>query len=210
MTMLTKDVMRILARLRSETEAASRTEAADMIEALHQRLDDAEAAQALVVEQAAAAFPDDIEVYRLIKKSGESKHGAMARIVGDHLQKIANAIRALAPASGVEALADLRAERDRFEAALGRACLVGGTTYLVERAEKAEADRDRLAAANAALEAQVARLVDAGKAAATELRVIAGMDMIGASAVAWNAARALEAALAAVQADARRDGEGGE
>ena len=38
----------------------------------------------------------------------------------------------------------LRAERDRFEAALGRACQVGGTTYLVERAEKAEAERDRL------------------------------------------------------------------
>lgn len=35
----------------------------------------------------------------------------------------------------------LRAERDRFEAALGRACQVGGTTYLVERAEKAEAER---------------------------------------------------------------------
>jgi hypothetical protein len=30
-------------------------------------------------------------------------------------------------------------ERDRFEAALGRACLVGGTTYLIERAESAEA-----------------------------------------------------------------------
>ena len=41
----------------------------------------------------------------------------------------------------------LRAERDRFEAALGRACQVGGTTYLVERAEKAEAERDRLRAA---------------------------------------------------------------
>ncbi len=44
----------------------------------------------------------------------------------------------------------LRAERDRFEAALGRACQVGGTTYLVERAEKAEAERDRLLAARAA------------------------------------------------------------
>ncbi len=48
-------------------------------------------------------------------------------------------------------IARLREERDRFEAALGRACQVGGTTYLVERAEKAEAERD------AAL-AQVARL----------------------------------------------------
>ena len=41
----------------------------------------------------------------------------------------------------------LRAERDRFEAALGRACQVGGTTYLVERAEEAEAERDALWAA---------------------------------------------------------------
>ena len=40
----------------------------------------------------------------------------------------------------------LRAERDRFETALGRACQVGGTTYLVERAEKAEAERDALRA----------------------------------------------------------------
>lgn len=39
-------------------------------------------------------------------------------------------------------IARLREERDRFEAALGRACQVGGTTYLVERAEKAEAERD--------------------------------------------------------------------
>lgn len=39
-------------------------------------------------------------------------------------------------------IARLTAERDRFEAALGRACLVGGTTYLLERAEKAEAERD--------------------------------------------------------------------
>lgn len=39
-------------------------------------------------------------------------------------------------------VARLTAERNRFEAALGRACLVGGTTYLVDRAKKAEAERD--------------------------------------------------------------------
>jgi len=33
----------------------------------------------------------------------------------------------------------LERERDRFEFALARTCLVGGTTYLVERAEAAEA-----------------------------------------------------------------------
>lgn len=58
----------------------------------------------------------------------------------------------------VKALVDenerLTKERDRFEAALARACLVGGTTYLVERAEAAEAkvaklvwERERLALA---------------------------------------------------------------
>ncbi|CAB4157932.1 hypothetical protein UFOVP681_56 [uncultured Caudovirales phage] len=48
-------------------------------------------------------------------------------------------------------IAALTAERDRFEAALSRACLVGGTTYLVERAETAEAEA-------AALRERVARL----------------------------------------------------
>lgn len=40
----------------------------------------------------------------------------------------------------------LKAERDRFEATLARACLVGGTTYLIERATKAEAEVERLKA----------------------------------------------------------------
>lgn len=39
-------------------------------------------------------------------------------------------------------IARLTAERDGFEAALGRACLVGGTSYLLDRAEKAEVERD--------------------------------------------------------------------
>ena len=46
---------------------------------------------------------------------------------------------------------------------------------------KAEAERDRLR--------------EAAQEAARQLRIIAGMDMIGASAVAFNAARKLEAAL---------------
>lgn len=37
-------------------------------------------------------------------------------------------------------------ERDRFEAALGRVCLVGGTTYLIERAERAETELAELRA----------------------------------------------------------------
>lgn len=51
--MITAEVTRILERLRSQTEVASRTEAADMIEALHAQLADAKAAQAMVVERAA-------------------------------------------------------------------------------------------------------------------------------------------------------------
>lgn len=72
-------------------------------------------------------------------------------------------------------IAGLTAERDRFEAALARACLVGGTTYLIERAEKAEAERDSALAQNETLamqrdttamelqraEAEVARLREA-------------------------------------------------
>ena len=45
-------------------------------------------------------------------------------------------------ATQIDALTE---ERDRFEAALGRACMVGGTTYLIERAEAAEAKVGRLA-----------------------------------------------------------------
>ena len=51
----------------------------------------------------------------------------------------------------------------------------------LERAEKAEAERDRLR--------------EAGSNAAKALRLIAGMDLMSASAVAFNAARELEAAL---------------
>ena len=51
-------------------------------------------------------------------------------------------VRADLYAAQAAEIARLTAERDRFEAALGRACLVGGTTYLVDRAKKAEAERD--------------------------------------------------------------------
>ena len=51
----------------------------------------------------------------------------------------------------------LKAERDRFETALGRACLVGGTTYLLDRALAAEAENQRL---RSALESEARALDD--------------------------------------------------
>ena len=70
-----------------------------------------------------------------------------------------------------------------------------------------ERDKAKIAAANyaafnhewraraEAAEAERNRLREAAQEAARQLRIIAGMDMIGASAVAFNAARKLEAAL---------------
>lgn len=60
----------------------------------------------------------------------------------------------------------LKAERDKFEAALARACLVGGTTYLIERYTKAEAEVERLKAHpvtvhDAARVPEIAALIDA-------------------------------------------------
>jgi hypothetical protein len=46
---------------------------------------------------------------------------------------------------------------------------------------------------------EVAALVEALRESAKQHRIIAGMDMMGASAVAYNAARAAEAALAAME-----------
>lgn len=64
-------------------------------------------------------------------------------------------------------IARLTAERDRFEAALGRACLVGGTTYLIDRAERAEAERD---AAILAVEMSEAAAFSAGYEAGADAR----------------------------------------
>ena len=93
------------------------------------RLSDAQAAQALVVERAVGVVLDQVR--------------------DEPLEVYAEAIRALADPSGVEALAALRAERDAALAA---------NRGLVRLNERTEADRDHLAAANAALEAQVAEL----------------------------------------------------
>jgi len=173
--------------------------------ALHAQLADAKAAQAKVVERACLAVSEKADW-------PEDEHGRTEQ--PELFARVINTIRALAPAGGLAAVQALRAERDRFEAALGRACLVGGTTYLVERAEKAEAERDRLAAANAALEAQVARLVGALEAlrhtVCGETGFASCVRAHSGKAYPWPAldeAEALvNAALAEVQADARREG----
>jgi hypothetical protein len=71
--------------------------------------------------------------------------------------------------------------------------------FLRTRAERAEAalkaTLEREAETQRRHDARLDELEKAGRLAAQELRVIAGMDLIGASAVAFNAARALEAAL---------------
>jgi 4-hydroxy-3-methylbut-2-enyl diphosphate reductase IspH len=51
------------------------------------------------------------------------------------------------------------------------------------------------------LEAKLAKAVEVIKAAAREHRVIAGMDMVGASSTAYNAAREAEATLAELTGD---------
>ena len=81
----------------------------------------------------------------------------------------------------------LRAERDRFEAALGRACQVGGTTYLVERAEKAEAER--VAEWNKRREAEASRDLEKAVCATFKAErdaLLAALDDIAAAAF-WNA-----------------------
>ena len=69
----------------------------------------------------------------------------------------------------------------------------GGSQEVVENYKSAITSL--ISAALAAERAKTAKLVEAGENAANELRTIAGMDLMGASATAWNAARELEAAL---------------
>ena len=58
-----------------------------------------------------------------------------------------------------------------------------------------EAAQPAMAEVIAALEADLDRLREAGSFAAKSLRIIAGMDLMAASAVAYNAARELELTL---------------
>lgn len=135
------------------------------------RLEDAEAAQALVVERAVDVFRRAMEDPAYTKEpwpQDEVAPGVFRDVDPEAM------IRALASPSGVEALAALRAERDEAKRLMEmrhREMLAadGLMRKHQRRAEKAEADRDRLAAANAALEAQVARLVEAAEDAEYDL-----------------------------------------
>ena len=121
---------------------------------------DAAAAQALMVERAAEVC-DDLAI-------GYAKHKG----VPDALHDAARDIRALAPVDGLALVRELRAERDAADQrdgamlarivaleADGEAARSAASTNFA-RAETAEAERDRLAAANAVLEAKVAGLRD--------------------------------------------------
>jgi hypothetical protein len=101
------------------------------------RLEDAEAAQALVVERAAEAV--DAE---------------WRRKVGLNCTEVCAIIRALAPASGVAALAALRAQRDAAQDLLAAA-----EQARVDNLNRLDAERDDALTRLAAAEAQVGALI---------------------------------------------------
>lgn len=138
--------------------------------ALHAQLADAQAAQAMAVGRCAeeAVRTTAADGQRNIKDQWRAEIG----------EEVASAIRDLAPIDGLALVRELRAERD---AASAVAATAYGASLDWEQILKddalwqaqddiaksrvacmaAEADRDRLAAANAALEAKVAGLVEA-------------------------------------------------
>ena len=135
-------------------------------------LADAQAAQAMVVEQCAGVVKTTHDLMNL------AMPGDWNNDDGELLRALEDDIRALAPPSGLAKLAELRAERD---AASAMAATAYGASLNWEEVLNdealwqvqddiaksrvacmtAEAERDRLAAANAVLEAKVAGLVEA-------------------------------------------------
>ncbi len=152
--------------------------------ALHQQLADAKAAQALVVERAEAEC-------RLIADRFRSKmNGTTLADASYHLaeaeaaENCATAIRALADLSCVEALAALRAERDEWKRKHGElqdlatehnTAVAKNTIALTSLAQKAEAERDALAAKLAAAEARVGVLTEAMDGAALAMKSARGV-----------------------------------
>ena len=112
--------------------------------ALHAQLADAQAAQAMVVERCAeeAVRTTAADGQRNIKDQWRAEIG----------EEVASAIRALAPIDGLALVRELRAESEtRHQLHLEQ----------VRITNEWIAERDRLASANAVLEAKVAGLVDA-------------------------------------------------
>lgn len=142
-----EDVERILNLLRSETEVASRTDAADMIEALHAELAqaraDAKAAVGLAIERAEVAAKNVATGFHDGISGDWHPYSGLTMI-----NETCKAIRALAPEDAIAEVAKLRAELD---AALSRRneserVLVGMTLELeVFTAEVARLrDRERV------------------------------------------------------------------
>jgi len=167
------------------------------------QLADAKAAQAMVVERADIdAALDAMEAN--MRADGQTPLYWRENLPPEDQDKLRACVRAgiaaaLADKNGLDLAQALRAERDA----------------LAERLENEMADLDaadrrntRLAAANAALEAQVARLVGALEEARDAAHSVAHSEFDGV----WSEQDFREftpladAALAAVQADARREG----
>ena len=175
-------------------------------------IDKAEADRARLAAANAALQAQVARLVGLLKKSRPSvANMAYGWPEDDALVKEIDA--ALADTDGMALVQALRAERDEAKRLMEmrhREMLAADELMRKHqrRAEKAEADRDRLAAANAALEARLARLVEAlaslDKAASevSRLGAVTGSQWTRLNIASLKA----RAALAEVQADARREG----
>lgn len=166
--------------------------------ALHAQLADAKAAQAMVVERAvgvAKRHRSKVQINEPLWHDGQDWAS----------DRIAEAIEALADTDGITLVQALRAERDEAKRLMEmrhREMLAADELMRKHqrRADKAEADRDRLAAANAALEARLAngmKWCDLMDGPVSKSQFVNGQA---------TAAQQIRAALAEVQADARREG----
>lgn len=173
-------------------------ETARTVIALHAQLADAQAAQAMVVERAvgvAKRHRSKVQINEPLWHDGQDWAS----------DRIAEAIEALADTDGMALVQALRAERDEAKRLMEmrhREMLAADELMRKHqrRADKAEADRDRLAAANAALEARLAngmKWCDLMDGPVSKSQFVNGQA---------TAAQQIRAALAEVQADARREG----
>jgi len=160
-----------------------------LLEEAAAQLADAQAAQAMVVERCADMIEDNV------------RH---AKELGREIWAMPD-LRDLAPIDGLALVQELRAERDEAKRLMEmrhREMLAADELMRKHqrRADKAEADRDRLAAANAALEARLAngmKWCDLMDGPVSKSQFVNGQA---------TAAQQIRAALAEVQADARREG----